>query len=68
MDQSKIEDLETRLMYQEETIEQLNAIVTRQNLEIASMQSKITKLQDQADQLMPLLMSKPADEPPPPHY
>lgn len=68
MDESKIADIETRLMYQEQTLEELNAVITRQNLELSSLKKQLEKLQDQANLLMPLLHGKPSDEPPPPHY
>ena len=68
MNDERLADLETRLMYQEQLIEELNAIVTRQNLELSSIISKIGKLQGDIELLQPLLTNKPLDEGPPPHY
>jgi len=68
MSDDRIADLETRLMYQEQMIEELNSIVTRQNLELSRIVSKIGKLQGDIEQLQPLLGSKQIDEGPPPHY
>jgi len=68
MSDDRIADLETRLMYQEQTIEELNSIVTRQNLELSRIVSKIGKLQGDIEQLQPLLGNKQIDEGPPPHY
>lgn len=68
MTSDRLDDLETRLMYQEQMIEELNAVITKQNLELAGIIQKLGKIQGDVEQLQPLLMTKSMDEPPPPHY
>jgi len=64
---ARLDELESRLMMQEHTIEELNEVITRQNLEMAALKSLLQRVQGQVTQLMPLLQNKPGDEKPP-HY
>ena len=68
MIETRVEQLETKLMYQEQLIDELNAVVTRQNREIQQLITLAKKLSGQVDSLMPLLNDKSADDEPPPHY
>lgn len=68
-DQERITELESRVAFQEETLDQLNDAVSKQELEIERL-TRIVKIINQ--QLKSLRLDDPInapyDEPPPPHY
>ena len=59
--EARIETLETRVAYQEHTIEALNQALTAQWKEIDRLTRELVRLGDR-------LPASPGDEPPPPHY
>jgi SlyX protein len=63
---ARIDELEARLMFQDDTIETLNATITAQWRQIDVLTQQVAALNDrlrEAESAMP----KPANEPPP-HY
>ena len=62
----EIIDLQTKFAFQEDTIAQLNEVVTRQQVQIERLQNATETLQRQVLE-MPTAESA-ANEPPPPHY
>ena len=62
----RIDTLETRLTYQDETIEQLNQTITAQWKQIDALTRKITELGDRLQEAEANAPG-PANEPPP-HY
>lgn len=68
-EQERINELETRVAFQEELLDKLNDAVSRQELEIEKL-TRIVKVLNQ--QLKTLRLddagTAPEDEPPPPHY
>jgi SlyX protein len=63
---ARIDELEARLMFQDDTIETLNATITAQWHQIDALTRQVAALSDrlrEAEATMP----KPANEPPP-HY
>ncbi len=68
--QQQLEELQTRLAFQDDAIEQLNKVITKQDAIIRKMEEKFLaigeKLQDMQSQL-PDKSFNPADEIPP-HY
>ena len=64
---ARIDELEARLTFQDDTIETLNATITAQWNQIEALTRQVVTLSDrlrEAEASMP----KPANEPPPPHY
>ncbi|MGQ4275100.1 SlyX family protein [Terrihabitans sp. B22-R8] len=64
--ESRLEALEIRVAYQDQTIEDLNETITAQWKEIERLSADFRRLSDrlqQTEQSLPL-----EDEPPPPHY
>jgi SlyX protein len=65
--EDRFERLETRVLYQDRTIEDLNTVVTRQQNQIDALTSDIERLRA-------IIQNPPQDsidtseEPPPPHY
>lgn len=63
--EKRIDELEQKFLYQEHLLEELNEVVTKQQIEIDSLNLKIEKLK-QAQEESQIKNSK--DETPPPHY
>ncbi|WP_112662035.1 SlyX family protein [Microvirga flavescens] len=67
--QARIDRLETRLTYQEETIEDLNKTVTAQWKQIDSLTRQVAALRDRVQEAEHTArLSTGREEPPPPHY
>ncbi|MDB5563018.1 MAG: SlyX family protein [Hyphomicrobiales bacterium] len=65
--ESRIEHLETRVAFQDRTIEDLNKMLTAQWQEIDKLKRELAKLGEQLKEAQ--FSSGPsAPEPPPPHY
>ena len=60
----KIETLETRQAFQEDTIESLNTVIIQLQKDIKSMGLKFKAMQEKVNQSS----SSESEEPPPPHY
>ncbi|WP_375452203.1 SlyX family protein [uncultured Devosia sp.] len=62
----RLDALETRIAYQDETIEELNATITAQWAVIDALSRKVNLLDEQARAVS--IIADPSTEPPPPHY
>nr|WP_025673243.1 SlyX family protein [Salinivibrio socompensis] len=66
--QQQIDDLEYKVAFQEDTIDQLNTALTQQQSDIERMTIQIQYLVNQLQQVEPENIASQADETPPPHY
>jgi SlyX protein len=66
--ENRLVELETRLAFQDNTLQELNAVVVRQQREIGALTREIEALKTQIRTLAPELVAGQADEAPPPHY
>ncbi len=66
--QDRLIELETRIAFQEDTLQELNDIIVRQQREIEQLQRMVKLINRQLTTLSPAEGSLPQDEPPPPHY
>ncbi|MCU8033225.1 MAG: SlyX family protein [Shewanella sp.] len=66
--QAQIEDLETKLAFQELTVEELNQEVIKLNRLVAHLQHQIHMLIGKLQDMEPSNMATQAEETPPPHY
>ncbi|MEW5756223.1 MAG: SlyX family protein [Pseudomonadota bacterium] len=66
--EDRIIELETRLAFQEDTLQQLNDIVTRQQDQIDLLHRRLLTLTDQMRSLAPSNIAPQSEETPPPHY
>lgn len=64
----RLEALETRIAYQDQTIEDLNAAVTEQWKEIDALKRLVAGLTEAIDDLEAGARLGAPKEPPPPHY
>jgi SlyX protein len=65
---ARLDALEIRIAYQDQTIEELNAAVIRQAQEIDRLRHEMRLLEAEMREAMAASPGDPAAEPPPPHY
>ncbi|EJL6431209.1 SlyX family protein [Vibrio cholerae] len=66
--QERIEDLECKLAFQEQTIETLNDALTLQQLLLSKMQDQMKYVVGKVKNMDTSTLADPAHETPPPHY
>jgi len=64
----RITDIEIQLMHHENTIQQLNEVITRQQLAIEELQADFRQIVENLRKLDNSDMSDQQEEEPPPHY
>jgi len=67
----RLDELESRLAFQDDLLEHLNEVVARQDQELANLQRKLTELTARLkdfEQSHPAIDTPSHEEPPPPHY
>jgi SlyX protein len=64
----QITDIEIQLMHHENTIQQLNEVITRQQLAIEELQTDFRQIMQHLRNLYPSDVMDPQEEEPPPHY
>jgi len=65
---ARVTELETRLAFQDQTVQTLNEVVTRQQRDLDRLQGEIEALKTRLHGLEPSPVGRREDEPPPPHY
>ena len=65
---ARLEALEVRAAFQDQTIEDLNATITAQWQELDRLKHLITRLEDQVREAESAAGGPQVPEPPPPHY
>lgn len=66
--EQRINDLESQLAFQEETIEELNQLVTSQNQELATFKRHLQLLAQRFEQTRAQQSEDPVVDEKPPHY
>ncbi len=65
---ARLDDLETRLAFQDDTIEALNEVVTRQELALEKLERALVLLARRQADLAASIPGGAEDDQPPPHY
>ncbi|MGW8228775.1 MAG: SlyX family protein [Gammaproteobacteria bacterium] len=66
--EQRINEVETRLAFQETTLHELNEALTNQQLQLSQLQSVLEKLRERIIELASNMQPDATVEPPPPHY
>jgi len=66
--ENRIIDIETKIAYQEDTIEQLNHVVTAQQKKITQLQTELEIIKNWIRSQRSSQMAPESEEPLPPHY
>ncbi|MGI9279138.1 MAG: SlyX family protein [Endozoicomonas sp.] len=61
-------ELQTQVSFQEDTVAQLNEVVTRQQQEIDSLKQEMIQLKKQLSSVANSQLEEPEENAPPPHY
>ncbi|MBI3774868.1 MAG: SlyX family protein [Gammaproteobacteria bacterium] len=65
---ARLDELEMRLTFQDNTLAELNDVVTTQERRIAQLERELTLLKGQMRLMAPSLTASASEETPPPHY
>jgi len=66
--EERLEQLESRIAFQDSTIQDLSDMVATQQKEIERLLLDVSTLQEHVRSITPSLVADQADEVPPPHY
>ncbi len=64
----RLTELEVRVAFQDQTIQELNEVVTRQQREIDRLAKELEAVKSRLSGLAPSMVIPQEDEKPPPHY
>ena len=64
----RVDEVESRLAFQDDHIQQLNDIITKLQLEVMTLHERLSHSERRLQELTPSLLNPLEEETPPPHY
>ncbi len=64
----RMDELESRLAFQDEHIQQLNDIISKLQLEVMRLNERLSHSEQRLQEITPSLLKPLSEEVPPPHY
>lgn len=61
-------ELETKLAFQEQSIQELNDIIVRQQSDLVALSERVRELSERVKAVAPSPLAPESEETPPPHY
>ena len=68
MIEERVTELESRVAFQDDTIQKLNDVIVEQQHQIDQLSAQLAVLKEQIQSLAPELIADESQETPPPHY
>lgn len=68
MMEERVTELESRVAFQDDTIQKLNDVIVEQQGRIDQLSAQMAVLKEQIQALVPELLANESQETPPPHY
>ncbi len=65
---SRLEEMESRLSFQDNHIQELNDIISKLQLEVMTIAQRLSDSERQIQEITPSLIKSLSEETPPPHY
>jgi len=66
--EQRMDELESRLAFQDDHIQQLNDIITQLQLEVMTVNERLDQSERRIQELAPSMIKPVSEETPPPHY
>jgi SlyX protein len=66
--EARIDELESKLAFQEDTLQQLNEVIAKQDLSLRTLEHQLKLIADKYRSLQSNQIASEAEETPPPHY
>ena len=66
--EQRMDELESRLAFQDDHIQQLNDIITQLQLEVMTVNERLNQSERRIQELTPSMIKPVSEETPPPHY
>ena len=68
MMEERVTELESRVAFQDDTIQKLNDVIIEQQHQIDQLSAQMAAVKEQIQALVPELIADQSQETPPPHY
>ncbi|MGD8567786.1 MAG: SlyX family protein [Gammaproteobacteria bacterium] len=66
--EDRLAELESRVAFQDNTIQELNDVIVKQQHQLDQLVSQYQDIRDQLQAIMPSVLANTSEETPPPHY
>jgi SlyX protein len=66
--EDRLAELESRVAFQDNTIQELNDVIVKQQHQLDHLVSQYQELRDQLQAILPSVLANISEETPPPHY